>query len=92
MSERVSDQATRDAAAAYDSAERREDFAQAMRRDGVAEHLIAVRLRADVSQARPATDAVTPTARGRSRSGDAGVGAGSGRGRPSRRRERGVSR
>lgn len=88
MHEQVSAQAGREAAAGYDSADRREEFARAMRRDGVSENLIAVRLRADAGEARPATDAVAPSGRGRSRGHDAGVGAARG----SRRRERGVSR
>lgn len=46
MSERFSAQAGREAAAGYDSADRREEFARAMRRDGVSENLITVRLRA----------------------------------------------
>lgn len=92
MNERVSAQTRRDAAAGYDSADRREEFARAMRRDGVSENLIAVRLRADAGEARPATDAVAPSGRSRSRGHDAGVGAEAGRGHPSRRRERGVSR
>ena len=41
----------------YDSAERREKFADSMRADGVPEKNVQTRLRADLSYAAPATEA-----------------------------------
>jgi hypothetical protein len=50
----------RDAAGhAYDSADRRGAFAADLERRGIATETIATRMRADVSNGRPATDAVT---------------------------------
>ncbi|MBX9246710.1 hypothetical protein ICW40_18125 [Actinotalea ferrariae] len=51
------------AAAAYDSAERRAAFAAELESRGIDHDLVAVRLRADVSNAKPATEATRTTTR-----------------------------
>jgi len=62
--------------ATYDSAERREAFASDLERVGVDREIVATRVRADVSQAKPATDATrtTATKAPRARKGRAGRG------------------
>lgn len=50
---------------AYDSAERREATARDLEANGVDRELVATRMHADVSQAKPATEAVTTTRTGR---------------------------
>lgn len=55
--ERQAAQAREDARPLYDSAERREETAQALERLGVHEDAIGARMRTDVSQAKPATEA-----------------------------------
>jgi hypothetical protein len=60
----------------YDSAERREAFASDLERAGVDHESVATRVRADVSQGKPATDATrtTATKAPRARKGRAGRG------------------
>lgn len=59
------DQIDADADVAYDSAERRESTQESLYSQGLSEENVAVRMQADVSQARPAGDAVkTSPARG----------------------------
>jgi hypothetical protein len=49
----------------YDSAERREGTARELEAAGLDRELVATKMRADVSQAKPATEAVTTTRTGR---------------------------
>lgn len=58
QSEAMAAHASADGAAAYDSAERREDTARDLEAQGINSDLVATRMRADVSQAKPATEAV----------------------------------
>ena len=55
--------------AAYDSAERREAFAERLRNEGVDDQLVADRLRSDMSQGRPAAEAVQHRGAARARKG-----------------------
>lgn len=64
--EAVADQARDDAGAMYDTAERRADTAADLESKGIDHEVVATRMRADVSQARPATEAVKSTGRSRS--------------------------
>ena len=57
------DELRKDAANSYDSAERREATAHELESRGLDHELVATRMRADVSQGRPATEAVKPAAR-----------------------------
>lgn len=57
------DELREDAANSYDSAERREATAHELESKGLDHELVATRMRADVSQGRPATEAVKPAAR-----------------------------
>ncbi|QCU79733.1 hypothetical protein E7744_15615 (plasmid) [Citricoccus sp. SGAir0253] len=54
-------QASADGATMYDSSERREGTARELEARGIDSEVVATRLRADVSQGRPATEAVTAT-------------------------------
>ncbi|WP_435736434.1 hypothetical protein V5D56_16850 [Cellulosimicrobium sp. PMB13] len=58
--------AREDGRAAYDSAERRDATANVLRAKGIDGDVVATRMRADVSQARPATEAVAARPAGRS--------------------------
>lgn len=60
------DRAREDGRAAYDSAERREATASELRAKGIDGDVVETRMRADVSQARPATEAVAAKTAGRS--------------------------
>ncbi|BDZ44063.1 hypothetical protein GCM10025865_33620 (plasmid) [Paraoerskovia sediminicola] len=53
--------ARHEAAVAYDSAERREETASTLESHGVAPEIVATRMRADVDQAKPATEATRST-------------------------------
>ena len=53
----------------YDSAERREAFAERLRNEGVDDQLVADRLRSDMSQGRPAAEAVQHRGAARARKG-----------------------
>ncbi|WP_240201457.1 hypothetical protein [Cellulosimicrobium cellulans] len=55
-----------DGRATYDSAERRDATASELRAKGIASDVVGTRMRADVSQARPATEAVVARTAGRS--------------------------
>lgn|GEM_PF-507000 len=57
------DELRNQAANSYDSAERREATAQDLESRGLDHELVATRMRADVSQGRPATEAVKPGGR-----------------------------
>lgn len=56
--ETVADRAHEDGRVLYDSAERRKSVAQELEARGVDPEIVATRVRADTSQAKPATDAV----------------------------------
>lgn len=56
--EAAADTAREDGATMYDSAERREGTAQELEAKGIAPQVVATRMHADVSQARPAREAV----------------------------------
>lgn len=56
--EAIADRAREDGRALYDSAERREGTAADLESKGVDQEVVATRMRADVSQAKPATEAV----------------------------------
>ena len=58
--------AREDGSALYDSAERRASTAGEMEAKGIAQEVVATRMRADVSQAKPATEAVKSAGRGKS--------------------------
>jgi hypothetical protein len=60
------DRAREDGHATYDSAERRGATASELRAKGIASDVVDTRMRADVSQARPATEAVAARTAGRS--------------------------
>lgn len=60
------DRAREDGRAAYDGAERRDATASELRAKGNSNNIVDTRMRADVSQARPATEAVAIQAAGRS--------------------------
>ena len=62
----LGDRAREDGRATYDSAERRDATASELRAKGIASDVVDTRMRADVSQARPATDAVAAKTAGRS--------------------------
>lgn len=64
--ERSADDARSKAAPRYDSAERREATAAELTARGLNSETVDTRMRADVSQAKPATEAVKPGAAGRS--------------------------
>lgn len=59
QSEALAAQASADGATMYDSAERREDTARDLESRGISSEVVATRMRADVSQSKPATEAVT---------------------------------
>lgn len=59
--EALSAQASADRATMYDSSERREGTARELEAKGISSEVVATRLRADVSQGKPATEAVTAT-------------------------------
>ncbi len=61
QSEARAAQASADGATVYDSAERREGTARELEAQGIDSEIVATRLRADVSQAKPATEAVAAT-------------------------------
>lgn len=61
----TADRAREDGRTLYDSAERREGTARDLEAKGINREVVATRMRADVSQARPATEAVKST-RGKS--------------------------
>lgn len=56
--ERTADRAREDGKTTYDSADRRSSTATELERRGIAQETVATRMRADVSQAKPATAAV----------------------------------
>lgn len=56
--EAVADRAREDGRTMYDSSERREGTARDLESRGISEETVATRMRADVSQAKPATEAV----------------------------------
>lgn len=60
--ETASHEAEAEASLAWDSAERRENDAQTMRDSGIDSELVDTRMRADVSQGRPATEATREAA------------------------------
>lgn len=62
----LGDRARADGRATYDSAERRDATARELRAQGIAGDLVGTRMRADINQARPATDAVAARTTGRS--------------------------
>jgi hypothetical protein len=64
--EALSDRAREDGRATYDSAERRDATASELRAKGIASDVVDTRMRADISQARPATEAVAAKTAGRS--------------------------
>lgn len=59
QAEALSEQASADRATRYDSAERRQGTARDLEAKGISSEVVATRLRADVSQGKPATEAVT---------------------------------
>lgn len=61
----TADSAREDGRTLYDSAERREGTARELESKGVSREVVATRMRADVSQAKPATDAVKGAEAGR---------------------------
>lgn len=56
--EATANRAREDGHILYDSAERREGTARALEAKGISQEVVAIRMRADVSQAKPATEAV----------------------------------
>lgn len=56
--EAIADRAREDGRTLYDSAERREGTARDLEAKGISEETVATRMRADVSQAKPATEAI----------------------------------
>lgn len=56
--EAIADRAREDGRTMYDSSERREGTARHLESRGISEETVATRMRADVSQAKPATEAV----------------------------------
>ncbi|GIG28066.1 hypothetical protein [Cellulomonas marina] len=66
--------AHQEAALAYDSAERRRTMAVHLESKGLSQELIALRIRADIAQATPATEAVTGNAARTGRGGARGRG------------------
>lgn len=56
--EAIADRAREDGRTMYDSSERREGTARDLESRGISEETVATRMRADVSQAKPATEAV----------------------------------
>lgn len=64
--ETTGDRARQDGRTLYDSAERREGTARELEAQGIDRETVATRMRADVSQAKPATEAVGAGAAGRS--------------------------
>lgn len=64
--EAIADQARDDASSMYDSAERRVGTAADLESKGIEREVVATRMRADVSQARPATEAVKGGGKNRS--------------------------
>lgn len=61
----TADSAREDGRTLYDSAERREGTARELESKGVSREVVATRMRADVSQAKPATEAVKGAGAGR---------------------------
>ena len=60
----------------YDSAERRQNTAAALESKGIAHETVETRMRADVSQGKPARNAVFVQKAAKARKGRAGAGAG----------------